>query len=110
MPVLPPTQLNRIRVRFLEQVLTEATAVYWEHRAAEFDQAQHVTGPVERCRTWRQGDYAGKASQEDRAARDARCRDTAQACRNHAQLIRNAGPLPGVAVEALQILSEGLAR
>lgn len=95
MSVLPPTQLNRYRVRFLEQLLTEATATYWERRAATFDQARP-----------KRGDYPGHAGPADLAALDARCRDTAQACRNHAQLIRHTGHLPGVATEALLILSE----
>lgn len=96
MPTLPPTPLNRYRVRFLEQLLTECTATYWERRAATFDQARP-----------RSDDYAGRARPADLAARDDRNRDTAQACRRHAQLIRTGGStMPGAAREALLILSE----
>lgn len=95
MQTLPRTALNQYRVRFLEQLLSEATAIYWTRRAATFDQARP-----------RPGDYAGRATPADLAARDLRCRETAQACRHHAQLIRSAGTLAGAASEALLILSE----
>jgi hypothetical protein len=93
-PTLPDTPLNRYRVRFLEQLLTEATATYWQRRAHVFDQSRP-----------RPGDYTGRATDADLAAADQRCRETAAACRNHARILRTAG-LPRAASEALLILSE----
>lgn len=97
-PTLPDTPLNRYRVRFLEQLLSEATAVHWERRAQTFEQARP-----------RPTDYVGRARPADLEALDQRCRETAQACRRHAQLIRTTG-LPGAAREALVVLSDSSAR
>lgn len=95
MPTIPDTELNRYRVRFLEQLITDASATHWERRAAAFDAARP-----------RPGDYHGRATQAELAERDRRCRETAAACRAHAALLRQVHGLPGAAREALMILSE----
>lgn len=91
---IPDTELNRYRVRWLEQLITEASADYWERRAATFDAARP-----------RPTDYHGRATPADLARQDQRCRDTAAACRSHASLLRQSG-MPGAAHEALLALSE----
>jgi len=94
MSLLPPTELNRFRVRLLSQVLIEATADYWEHRATTFERARP-----------RPGDFTGRATAESLEASDERCRLAAEACRRHASLIRSEG-MPGAAREVLEALSE----
>lgn len=91
---LLPTDPNRCRVRFLEQLLTEATAAYWDRRAQTF----------EACRP-SPADYPGRAGRAALRARDQRCREVAEACRHHAELIRDEG-LHGAARMAYEALAE----
>lgn len=72
--------LDRYRARFLEQLLTEATADYWERRAEAFE----LAAP-------RPGDYLGHQTPEELARRAQRAAERATACRNHAALIRATG-------------------
>lgn len=94
MTPIPPTDLNRYRVRFLAQLLSEATADYWERRAETFEAARP-----------RAGDYTGRATADQLDEVDKRCAQAAEACRFHAWLIRTEGA-PGAARDALAALSE----
>ena len=89
-----PATLTRFRVRFLEQLLSEATAAYWDRRANDLERAAP-----------RPGDHLGRATPEEVAARAAGLRDSADACRHHANLIRTDG-LHGVGTLAWEALAE----
>jgi hypothetical protein len=81
--VLDKIDFDHFRARVLQDALTAATADYWEHRAQQFEHAAP-----------RKGDFHGHASREELLNRWESCRDTANACRVHAQLLRDFGPEP----------------
>lgn len=61
--------------RVIQDALSEASADYWERRAARFEAARR-----------REGDFAGQATPEQLAERDQRCAATAAACRARAHV------------------------
>ena len=63
------------RARVIQDALAEATAAYWVRRAQTFEDARS-----------RAGDYAGEATPERIAARDAELTGIARACRARATL------------------------
>ena len=71
-----PLRLH-LAARVLQDALTEATAGYWERRAQTFEDAAP-----------RLGEYHGAATRDELNQRWLDCMATAQACRAHAQLIR----------------------
>jgi hypothetical protein len=73
--------MQHFRARVLQDALTEATAEYWEHRARAFEDAAP-----------RNGDYRGRATDDDLLGAYERCMATAKAGRSHAQLLRDAIP------------------
>lgn len=85
---------EHFRARVLQDALTEATAVYWERRAVQLDQAAE---PRPRDR--------GPADPE----RQARLTEAAAACRRHAWLIRNHGLDRQALAEIVAMLEEASA-
>lgn len=75
-------QLSRYAVRMLEDAITEAMPWHWIRRAEDLDHARP-----------RPGDWHGQATREDLAERYARLTEQAEACREHAELLRRY-PLP----------------
>jgi hypothetical protein len=65
-----------VRRRAVQQAILEATAEYWGRRAEDFEWARP-----------RPDDFNGRATAEELAAADERCRLTALACRRKAALI-----------------------
>lgn len=74
--------LSRYAVRMLEDAITEAMPWHWIRRAEDLDNARP-----------RRGDFHGQATREDLADRHARLTEQAEACREHAELLRRY-PLP----------------
>lgn len=60
--------------KVLIDALTEATTGYWVHRATMFEQAAHHPG----------ADWPGHATPTQLHAQQARCQETALACRHRA--------------------------
>lgn len=56
----PDTYLANFQRRVIEDAINEATATYWHRRAATYEWARE-----------RPGDYLGRSTPEQRAARDA---------------------------------------
>lgn len=73
--------LDHFRARVLQDALTEATAAYWIRRAEAFEAAAP-----------RPGDWHGFAQADDLVDQAVRCRQIAENCRHHAQLIRESAP------------------
>lgn len=73
--------------RLVEEALLSALPASWERRAAEFEAARP-----------RPSDFNGLASAGDLAARDRRCAEAAQACRDRAALLGRHGDILGVEV------------
>lgn len=71
----------RIAERLLEDVLTSVAPEYWRRRAAILEDARP-----------RPGDFNGRATRADLAARDARLAADAERCRQHAELITGVRP------------------
>ncbi|MGB3763220.1 MAG: hypothetical protein WA966_08355, partial [Ornithinimicrobium sp.] len=67
--------VEQFRGRVVQEALAAATASFWRHRAAQFEDARP-----------REGDFTGRATTEDLAAADHRMAETAQACRNRARI------------------------
>jgi hypothetical protein len=86
--------IDHFRARILQDALTEATAGYWERRAQQFEDAAP-----------RLGEFHGNATRDELNQRWLDCMATAQACRSHAQLIRNESPEP-ISEEVLDVLGE----
>lgn len=84
--------IDHFRARVLQDALTEATAVYWRRRADSLLAA--VSRP---------GDYRGKATAAEIAARDKRLREDAAACLRHAYVV---GPKPDISEDVANALSE----
>lgn len=70
-------ELTRPAVRSVQQSITIAQPWYWIRRAEDLDNARP-----------RVGDYHGQATREDLAERYARLTEQAEACREHAELLR----------------------
>ncbi|CUR54661.1 conserved hypothetical protein [metagenome] len=67
--------VEHCRVRFMQDALSEATAVYWRRRAAQFEWARP-----------KPGEHHGQATPQQLRERDERLRDEAEACRNRARV------------------------
>lgn len=78
-PVALADYLDHFRWRVLQDGLAEATATYWLKRADDFEQAK----PVEPA-----GGWATPAAAERARLQWKRCEETAQACRNAAEMAR----------------------
>lgn len=65
--------IDHFQRRVLQDALADGTAAYWRRRAETFEAARP-----------RPTDYHGQATRADLAARDARCREAAEACRKRA--------------------------
>lgn len=75
--------------RLVEEALLSALPGSWERRAAEFEAARP-----------RPSDFNGRASVAELAARDRRCAEAAQACRDRAALLGPHSDILGVEVGA----------
>lgn len=75
--------LVHFRARVVQDALTEATASYWERRAAAFQDARP-----------RPGDYTGNATAADLADADRRCAEVARACRAKSTVTTASRPEP----------------
>jgi hypothetical protein len=82
------------RARVLQDCLATALPSVWERRAAAWEDARP-----------RLGDYNGCATPDELVDRDIRCRQIAQACRSHAQVLRTADVVP-LEVEVVRELQE----
>lgn len=82
--------------RVVEEALLSALPASWLRRAAAFEAARP-----------RPGDFNGQAGAADLAARDRRCAEAAQACRERAELLARHGDILGV--EVASAVSEGVA-
>ena len=71
------THLDHFQHRVVQDALKDAHPGYWLHRARIFEAARP-----------RPGDYTGRATREDIAAIDQRCRESADACRARAAVHR----------------------
>lgn len=78
-----PLDLDHFRARVLQDALTEATAGYWIRRAQHFEDAAP-----------KPGDWHGLAEADDLVDRAIRCRQIAENCRHHAQLLLDSRPEP----------------
>lgn len=69
--------VDHFRLRVAQDALIDGLEATWRRRAAAWEWARP-----------RPDDYAGRATPADLRARDRRCADIAQACRNRAQVCR----------------------
>lgn len=67
--------VENFQTRFMRDLLSQAHASYWRHRAATFENARPKSS-----------DYNGEATPGQLAERDRRLAGIAQACRNAADL------------------------
>lgn len=67
---------EHLRRRVVQQAILEASAWWWRWRAEQF----HAASP-------RPDDWPGRATPTELAEADARCRETAYACLNRAELL-----------------------
>ena len=67
---------EQLRLRAVQQAIQHASAWWWRWRAEQFDWARPRTS-----------DFNGRATAEDLAEADRRCRGIAMACLAHAELI-----------------------
>ena len=74
--------------RVLQDALTETLAAYWLRRAQAFEHAAP-----------RLDEFHGKAAPDELNQQWLDCKATAQACRNHAQLIEDGLLQDGLAAE-----------
>nr|NLI50742.1 hypothetical protein [Propionibacterium sp.] len=88
---LDADQLEHFACRVLADVLSEATADYWQARAQRFLDARHRPGI----------DFAGRASQADLESRARRLEATAAACRARASLEGPGLPVPPIVAAEL---------
>lgn len=66
----PVDHIDHFQRRVMQDALLDGTAVYWRRRADTFEWARP-----------RPGDYLGRATADEVAARDARLAEAAEACR-----------------------------
>lgn len=93
-----PAEVNSaaaFRERFLADLLTQGMATFYDRRARVFE----WVAP-------RPGDFRGRATNADLAARAARCRETAAAFRAKADVLRRYGPPDFVVDEVGVVLGE----
>lgn len=83
--------VEHFRLRVIQDALAEATAAYWHRRAQTFEDARS-----------RPGDYAGEATPEHIAARDAELTGIAQACRARAALAHLTDTTPEAILAAIR--------
>lgn len=81
----------RLAARVLTDALAEGTDAYWQRRAEAFEKAAP-----------RPGDFNGRATPAELAARAERCRATAAACRARASLEEHGQPIPADVLRVLQ--------
>lgn len=81
--------------RVLQDCLSAALPTVWERRAAAWEAARP-----------RPGDYNGQATRDDLVDRDERCWQTAEACRAHARVLRDAEPSTCVSGDVWAALAE----
>lgn len=92
-------ELTRFGVRLIEDAIATAAPWFWLRRADQFEDARP-----------RPGDFVGLATDEDLAERDARLAGTAEACRQHADLLRRyPTPLTAYERDLVAGLLEGVA-
>lgn len=72
---------GRLAVRVIEDAVTSAQGAYWCRRAEVFEWARP-----------RPGDFIGRATNAELAARDARLAGMAEACRRHSELVEGVRP------------------
>lgn len=89
---------EQIQRRFLQDAFAQASAAQWRKRAETF----------EWCRP-RPGDFNGRATAEELAARDARLARLARLCRFHARLIETSNRQAIAAELAEMLAAEGVA-
>ncbi len=89
------TAAEQHRQRFLADLLTDGMASVYDRRARVFEWAAP-----------RPGDFNGRATKAELAARTERCRATASALRAKAVVLRRYGPPDFVQVEVAQVLGE----
>jgi hypothetical protein len=75
--LLTDVERRQAEHRLLQELFNEATALYWQRRAQDFERARP-----------RAGEYMGRASAEELAEADARCAAVAEACRSRAKVSR----------------------
>lgn len=68
--------IDNFAFRVVQDCLSEAMSRYWIRRAETLEGAR-----------WKPGDYTGRATPDEIAARDAKLTLAAQNCRSHAQLL-----------------------
>ncbi|MDN5978109.1 hypothetical protein [Acidipropionibacterium jensenii] len=72
--------LNWSALRLLQEALLDGDVRYWERRAKDFEWARP-----------RPGEWLGQSTEAERAERDQRLAETAQACRAKAEFVRRYG-------------------
>lgn len=91
-------ELTRFTVRAVQQMIAEAAPWWWLKRAEHLEEARP-----------RPGDFHGRATPEELAARHARLTEAAAACREHAAFLAQ---YPDVLTEMMhadvQALAEGV--
>ena len=85
-------RLAHFTARILADAMSEGTAIYWERRARELENAAP-----------RPGDFRGRASDAELAEAGRRCREAAAACRARASLEG-----PGLPIEPMILAELGL--
>jgi len=86
--------IDHFRARVLQDALTEVLPDYWRNRAQQFEDAAPKLG-----------EFHGNATSEELRARWRECKTTAQACRNHAELLE-AGLPDHITDEVTDVLEE----
>lgn len=82
------------RARVLQECFTSALPAVWERRAEAWEAARP-----------RPDDFNGRATRAELVDRDERCKRIAEACRRHAQILREPEPMP-LAAEVVEVLLE----
>lgn len=72
----PSEYVAHFVMRMLQDALDSATAEFWVKRATDFESARP-----------KPGEFHGRATPAELNERDRRCREQAQACRDHAQVL-----------------------
>ena len=72
--------LNWSALRLLQDALLDGDVHYWQRRAEDFEWARP-----------RPGEWTGQSTEAERAERDQRLAETAQACRAKAEFVRRYG-------------------
>ena len=72
--------LNWSAIRLVQDGLLDGDVHYWERRAQQFEDARR-----------KPGEWLGQSTEAERAERDQRLAETAQACRAKAEFVRRYG-------------------